>query len=366
MDAGRSDESCSEVGKAVENQPHFSTGGTQSSLNFLLFLILMRAVYINEFGGTENLSVKEIPSPPSPEKREVRVRVRAAGLNRADILQRMGRYPAPKGYPERVPGLEFSGEIESLGVEVDGYSVGDRVMGIIPGGAQVDLLNIDASLLSRIPDHLSFEEAAAIPEAFTTAFDAMILQAHLEKGESVLIHAVASGVGLAAVQIARSVGAHVYGTSRSEEKLMRADEFGLAGSIVVDSSGSFADRLRSLVEGVDVIIDLVGAKYLRDDIDVLREKGRLMLVGLTGGTRAELDLSVVLRKRLSIIGTVLRSRSLSERSVLTESFNREILPLFVSQDLMPVLDTVYPVEEVRESHARIERNENFGKVVLTF
>jgi NADPH2:quinone reductase len=326
----------------------------------------MRAVFINEFGGTENLAVMEIPVPPSPEKREVRVRVRAAGLNRADILQRMGRYPAPKGYPERVPGLEFSGEIESLGVAVDGYSVGDRVMGIIPGGAQVDLLNIDASLLSRIPDRLSFEEAAAIPEAFTTAFDAVILQAHLQKGESLLIHAVASGVGLAAVQIARKIGAHIYGTSRSEEKLARADEFGLAGSIVVDSSGSFAGRLKPVVEGIDVILDLVGAKYLMDDIDILNEKGRLMLVGLTGGTRAELDLSVVLRKRLSIIGTVLRSRSLSEREVLTASFNREILPLFEKNELRPVLDRVYPVEEVREAHTRIENNENFGKVVLTF
>ncbi len=326
----------------------------------------MRAVFINEFGGTENLAVMEIPVPPSPEKREVRVRVRAAGLNRADILQRMGRYPAPKGYPERVPGLEFSGEIESLGVAVDGYSVGDRVMGIIPGGAQVDLLNIDASLLSRIPDRLTFEEAAAIPEAFTTAFDAVILQAHLQKGESLLIHAVASGVGLAAVQIARKIGAHIYGTSRSEEKLARADEFGLAGSIVVDSSGSFAGRLKPVVEGIDVILDLVGAKYLMDDIDILNEKGRLMLVGLTGGTRAELDLSVVLRKRLSIIGTVLRSRSLSEREVLTASFNREILPLFEKNELRPVLDRVYPVEEVREAHTRIENNENFGKVVLTF
>ena len=326
----------------------------------------MRAVFINEFGGTENLAVREIPVPPSPEKREVRVRVRAAGLNRADILQRMGRYPAPKGYPERVPGLEFSGEIESLGVAVDGYSVGDRVMGIIPGGAQVDLLNIDASLLSRIPDRLTFEEAAAIPEAFTTAFDAVILQAHLQKGESLLIHAVASGVGLAAVQIARKIGAHIYGTSRSEEKLARADEFGLAGSIVVDSSGSFAGRLKPVVEGIDVILDLVGAKYLMDDIDILNEKGRLMLVGLTGGTRAELDLSVVLRKRLSIIGTVLRSRSFSEREVLTASFNREILPLFEKNELRPVLDRVYPVEEVREAHTRIENNENFGKVVLTF
>jgi NADPH:quinone reductase-like Zn-dependent oxidoreductase len=239
-------------------------------------------------------------------------------------------------------------------------------MGIIPGGAQVDLLNIDASLLSRIPDRLTFEEAAAIPEAFTTAFDAVILQAHLQKGESLLIHAVASGVGLAAVQIARKIGAHIYGTSRSEEKLARADEFGLAGSIVVDSSGSFAGRLKPVVEGIDVILDLVGAKYLMDDIDILNEKGRLMLVGLTGGTRAELDLSVVLRKRLSIIGTVLRSRSLSEREVLTASFNREILPLFEKNELRPVLDRVYPVEEVREAHTRIENNENFGKVVLTF
>lgn len=326
----------------------------------------MKAILINDFGSVENVSLADVDDISSPGKGEVVVRVRAAGLNRADILQRLGRYPAPSGYPQNIPGLEFSGIVESLGEEVQSISIGDRVMGMIPGGAQAELVSLDASLLIPIPDHLSFEEAAAIPEAFITAFDALILQAGLAKSESVLIHAVGSGVGLAAVQIAHSIGAEVFGTSRSREKLLRAAEFGLRHSFLIDDNNQFSDEIKSSNGGVDVILDLVGGSYLKENIDALKPKGRLMLVGLTGGTRAEMDLSMILSKRLLLKGTVLRSRSLSERIDLTRRFNQEVLPQFVSGRLIPNVDKVYPAEEIQTAHRWLESNENFGKIVITF
>ena len=326
----------------------------------------MKAILINESGPVENVSLADVDDVSSPGKEEVVVRVRAAGLNRADILQRLGRYPAPSGYPQKIPGLEFSGVVESLGEEVRSVSIGSRVMGMIPGGAQAERLVIDASLLIPIPDSLSFEEAAAIPEAFITAFDALILQAGLMAGESVLIHAVGSGVGLAGVQIANSIGAHVYGSSRSREKLSRAVEFGLTESLLIDEKNQFAEKINISTGGVDVILDLVGGSYLNENIDALKPNGRLMLVGLTGGTKAEIDLSSVLSKRLVLKGTVLRSRTLSERIDLIHRFNQAVYPLLVSGKLMANLDKVYPADEIQAAHRRLENNENFGKIVITF
>ena len=326
----------------------------------------MKAVHIKEFGEVDNLEIVEIDDPDRPKQGEVQVRVKAAGLNRADILQRMGRYPAPSGYPERIPGLEFAGIVESLGSDVNGVSVNDRVMGIIPGGAQAEFLNINADLLSPIPSSMTYEQAAAIPEAFVTAYDSLLRQAELNEGEKVLVHAVASGVGLAATQIAKSVGAQVYGTSRSAEKLIRAAEFGLTGTFDTTDGRSFAEWIRETIGGVDVILDLVGAKYLKENIESLNQKGRLMLVGLTSGAKTEIDLSVVLSKRLTLKGTVLRSRSLEERKVITAMFNENIMPMFESGELIPNVDSVFPVSEIREAHRRIEANQNFGKVIITF
>ena len=326
----------------------------------------MKAVHIKDFGDVENLEIVEIDEPNSPAAGEVRVRVMAAGLNRADILQRMGRYPAPSGYPERIPGLEFAGIIDSLGPGVSGVAVNDRVMGIIPGGAQTEKLNINADLLSPIPEAMTFEEAAAIPEAFVTAYDSLMIQAGLKKDEAVLIHAVASGVGLAAVQIARSIGARVYGTSRNGEKLIRASGFGLTAKFETNGEKSFAEWIKETTGGVDVILDLVGAKYLAENIASLNQRGRLMLVGLTSGAKTEIDLSVVLSKRLTLKGTVLRSRSLEERKIIAAMFNENIIPLFESGELKPNVDSVFPVSEIREAHRRIEANQNFGKVIITF
>ena len=282
----------------------------------------MKAIFIREFGGPENLEIREVSDPPAPIGAEALIRVRAAGLNRADLLQRKGLYPPPPGYSPNIPGLEFAGEIARAGDDAGAFKKGDRVFGITAGEAQAEFLKIDHRLLARIPDDLSFTDAAAVPEAFITAHDAVFTQAKLKAGETLLVHAVGSGVGLAALQLAAAKGSIVIGTSRTREKLDRCRVFGLDEGIVVGTPPAFADEVltRTNGRGVDVILDLVGGAYFEENIKALAPKGRLMLVGLTGGAKAEFNLGIALSKRLTLSGTVLRARSLEEKAEATREF----------------------------------------------
>jgi NADPH:quinone reductase len=230
------------------------------------------------------------------------------------------------------------------------------------------LLLIESSLLARIPDNLSFTEAAAIPEAFITAHDAVFTQGELKSGETLLVHAVGSGVGLAAIQLAKANGAKTVGTSRTADKLERSREFGLDEAILTGESPEFAKILKTKNSGhgVDVILDLVGAAYFSDNLASLAVKGRLMLVGLTSGKLSDIDLSVMLSKRLRIIGTVLRGRSLEEKAEATRKFSEQVVPLLASGKVRPNIDTIYPAERVGEAHEYLESNQSFGKVVLEF
>ncbi len=325
----------------------------------------MKAVHIRSFGGPENLEIRDVPEPSKPYGSQVLVRVRAAGLNRADLLQRRGHYPPPKGFSPNIPGLEFAGEVLETGSGVDGFARGDRVFGITAGEAQAEILIIDERLLMKIPDNLTFTEAAAVPEAFVTAHDAVFTQGELQAGETLLVHAVGSGVGLAAVQLAKAAGARTIGTSRTAEKLERARQLGLEEAILAGENAEFASILRSKNGGgVDVILDLVGGGYFGENIESLRPKGRLLLVGLTSGTRAEFDLSSALSKRLRIIGTVLRARSLEEKAVATRRFAENVIPLLESGNVSPNVDKVFRMEEIREAHEYLESNKSFGKVVI--
>lgn len=326
----------------------------------------MKAVYVKEFGGIENLEIREVENPEKPKGTEVIVEVAAAGLNRADILQRKGLYSAPKGYPERILGLEFAGEVIDVGEDVTKIAVGERVFGITAGGAQAEFLTSDESLLVKIPDNLSFAQAAAIPEAFITAHDAIFTNGKLQAAETLLIHAVGSGVGLAALQLAKAINAKVFGTSRTYEKLEKCKEFGLDEAIVVDDEPDFADVIKSNGKGVDVILDLVGGRYFPQNLESLNPKGRLILVGLTGGVKSEFNLGIALAKRLNIIGTVLRSRSLQEKAEATQKFAEEVVPLLELGVIRPNLDGVYRLEDVQKAHQYLESNESFGKVVLEF
>ncbi|NNE19753.1 MAG: NAD(P)H-quinone oxidoreductase, partial [Myxococcales bacterium] len=300
----------------------------------------------------------------APGPSQVVVEVAAAGLNRADCLQRRGFYPAPPGVPADVPGLEFAGRVESVGHQVNDWKAGDRVMGIVAGGSMATRLLTEAAELMLVPAELSLEEAAAVPEAFLTAYDAIVLQGGLDAGQAVLLHAVASGVGTAGIQIADAIGASSVGTSRSAHKLPRCTELGLTHAVLVED-GQFADSvLAAAPNGVDVILDTVGAAYLSQNIKVIAKQGRLIVIGLMGGVKAELALGALLGKRASIHGSVLRSRSSAEKAELTRSFTREMLGKFVGGQLKPIIDEVMEMSDVQSAHARMDGNETFGKLVL--
>ena len=327
----------------------------------------MKAVYIKEFGGTENLEYREVADPPKPADSEILVRVRASGLNRADLLQRRGLYPPPTGYSPNIPGLEFAGEIEEIGNAVTGLKNGDRVFGITAGEAHAERLLVDASLAAKIPDNLNFVEAAAIPEVFITAHDAVFTQAALRSGETLLIHAVGSGVGLAGLQLGKAFDTTVIGTSRTADKLEKCKAFGLDRSIVTEGREFFGPVMEATEgRGADVILDLVGGAYFEENLKCIAARGRLMLVGLTSGSKAEIDLGVALRKRVTIIGTTLRGRPTREKAATVQKFADEVVPLFAKGRLVPNVDKVFPVSDVAAAHEYLESNESFGKVILEF
>lgn len=325
---------------------------------------LMRVVVVAAPGGPEVLELRQA-AKPEPGVGEVRVRVKAAGVNRADLLQRRGLYPPPPGWPADIPGLEYAGTVERVGAGVRSWEIGDRVMGLVGGGGYADYVVVPEREAIRVADALSFEEAAAVPEVFITAHDALFTQLGLGLGERLLIHAVGSGVGTAALQLAKVAGATVFGTSRSAWKLERAGELGL--DVAIDSSKQdIADVVKQATDGagVDAILDLVGGPYLAASLQSLAVKGRLIVVGLTAGRTTEVDLGTVLRKRLRIFGTSLRMRPLEEKIAAARAFDRDVSGLLKSGRVRPVIDKVLPIEEVAEAHRHMEANANFGKLVL--
>lgn len=328
----------------------------------------MKAVFIDSFGSDLDLSVREVADPAIPRGTQILVRVRAAGLNRADLLQARGLYPPPPGYSLNVPGLEFAGEIAAVGEDVQDWKIGDRVFGITAGEAQAEFLLTDGSLVAKIPDNLSFSQAAAIPEAFITAHDALVTQCGMVSGDNVLIHAIGSGVGLAGMQIAKANDCFVIGTSRTSDKIDQCKDLGLDVGLTVGDPPFFSEEILAATagKGSDIILDLVGAAYFQENIQSLARHGRLILVGLTSGTRTEFDLSKVLQKRAQIIGTVLRARSTNEKAAATSSFVRDIIPHVTSGVIRPNLDSVFAADDVVNAYKYLGSNKTFGKVVLEF
>jgi NADPH:quinone reductase len=337
-------------------------------LRFFFYYSFMKAVTIVAHGGVEGLEVRELETPSDPTADRVLVRVHAAGLNRADILQRLGRYPAPTGVSQTIPGLEFAGEIASVGPEVREWQPGQRVFGITAGGAQAEYVVAPANTLAEIPANLNWAEAASIPEAFITAHDALFTQANLRLSESLLVHAAGSGVGTAAIQLARAAGARVLGTSREAAKLEQAKPYGLDKAITVgDDPQNFVATVKEWTGGlgVDVVLDLVGGAYLEANLMALAPRGRLMLVGTISGAKATLDFSQAMGKRLRIIGTVLRTRSNAEKAAATRLFAQQVVPLFASGVIRPVIDRTYRLTDIRAAHTHLESNNTFGKIVVT-
>lgn len=322
----------------------------------------MRAAVITRPGGPEVLRIEELPTP-APAADQARVRVHAASLNRADLLQRRGGYPAPADAPASVPGLEIAGEVDAVGPGVTRWKIGDRVFGIVGGGGQAEFVLTPQDLLLPIPLNLDYVAAGAVPEVFMTAYDALFPQAELRIGERVLAHAAGSGVGTAAVQLAAAAGATVYGTVRSEAKRGRVLELGAARVFAPEQFAAEAQTATGGA-GVDVLLDFVGAPYLQQNLEALALRGRMVVIGTMGGADGRLDFGLLMRKRLRIFGTVLRSRSRAEKAALTERFGAHVLPLLASGRVRPIVDRVYPLEEIAQAHTYMESNASFGKIVL--
>ena len=321
----------------------------------------MKAITITKFGGPEVLQLVERPAP-EPSRGEVRVRVRATALNRADLLQRIGAYAAPADSSPDIPGLEFAGEVDALGADTARFAIGDRVFGLVGGGGYAEALVTHERALAKIPDGVSFEDAAAIPEAFVTAHDAMVTQAGLTAGEVLLVHAIGSGVGTAAAQLGRALGALVIGTARTEDKLARAKSLGMDHGVVV-KDGKFADAVKAIAQP-HVVLELVGGGYLDEDLRCLRTQGRIMMVGLMAGAKATVDLAMILHKRARVIGTVLRARPLEQKIAGMRAFEEQVVPLLARGKIAPVVDCVMPLADAAAAHVRMASNDSFGKIVL--
>jgi putative PIG3 family NAD(P)H quinone oxidoreductase len=311
----------------------------------------VRALHIAKGG---ELIVSEEPTP-QPRAGEALIRIRAAGLNRADISQRRGKYPAPPGFPQDIPGLEFAGVVEDAGSAR--LRAGTRVCGLTGGGAQAEFIASPEDLLLELPAALSDVEAAAVPEAYITAHDALVTQAGLHKKERLLVHAVASGVGIAAIQIAKVLGCTTFGTSRTPEKLKRMENVGLDFGC---EPTRFDEAILGMTAGagVDVILDPVGGAYFERNLDALGQLGRLVLL-------STLAIPTLMRKRLRIMGTMLRNRSGAEKAQALGAFKRDLWPLFAKGTLKPIVDATYPLERAADAYQAMESNRTVGKIVLT-
>lgn len=321
----------------------------------------MKAVLVSSPGGRENLQIGEI-NIPKPVGKEVLVKVHAAGVNRADILQRKGHYPPPAG-ASSILGLEFSGVIESIGPNSTSYfEVGDRVMGLVPGGAYAEYLCVSENMIMDVPDEMSMEAAAAIPEAFLTAYQGLIWLGGMQEDDTILIHAGASGVGSAAIQIAKSVGCMVI-TTCSGSKVDFCKELG-ADLVINYENQDFASFLSEEDIQANIILDFIGGGYLNKNIEALARDGRLVVLGLLGGMKEELNMGKLLAKRGHIIASTLRNRTLEYQSELMADFYESLYEKIVDEELKPIIDSIFPIEEVAKAHKRMEENRNKGKIIL--
>ena len=325
---------------------------------------MMKAIIRTGDGGPEVLQLAEAPSP-TPTATQILVDVHATALNRADTIQRRGGYPPPPGESDII-GLEIAGTVSAMGDTVKGgISEGDRVFGLVGGGGYAEQAVIDYRMAMPIPEAWSFEEAAAVPEVFFTANENIFTLGKLSAGETILIHAGGSGVGSAGVQISQHAGATVFVTAGTPEKINRCKALGATEGINYKTT-DFVTEIQRLTDGqgVDVVLDFIGAPYFERNLSILKTKGRLLQVGLIGGSATEINLNTVMRNRLQIIGSVMRPQSIDEKIAITQRFIERWLPALKSGVLQPIIDTVFPLAEAAQAHAYMEANRNFGKIIL--
>jgi putative PIG3 family NAD(P)H quinone oxidoreductase len=323
----------------------------------------MKAIVVQTDQPGRPLKWQEVPSPDYGAD-EVLVDIHATALNRADLMQRAGNYPPPPGAPD-ILGLEMAGRIAAVGANVTGWQVGDRVCALLPGGGYAGQVNVPTSLLMPIPDRLSFDEAAGIPEVFYTAFVNLFMEADVQAGETVLVHGGASGVGTAAIQMLREVGCRVFITAGTDDKTESCQELGAELAINYKRE-DFAERIMAYTqdEGVDLILDMVGAAYLERNLKLLKLRGRLVFISLLGGAQADINLGALMRRRLHLIGSVLRSRSLAEKTEIKEKFMARFWPQIETDTIRSIIDSIYPVEEANAAQQHMSENKNTGKIIL--
>jgi len=322
----------------------------------------MRAVVLRSHGGPESLTIEQVPDPVGgPE--DVIVRLRSTALNRADLLQVMGMYPNPQPAALEIPGLEFSGTVQSVGERVTMWQPGDEVMGIEAGGGYAELIATHERQLMKVPSAVGVADAAAIPEVFLTAWDALVVQGGLTSGRWALVHAGASGVGTASIQIAKSVGARVAVTSSSGKMDLCHS---LGADLVFERSPSdwLAEAKAAVPEGFDTILDVIGGDEIERNLKAVAMKGRILQVGLMGGSTVPVNVSALMGRRASWIGTMLRARPIEEKIALTRRFASEMLPLFDDGKLKPVIDSRYPFDQIADAHRHMAANANAGKIII--
>jgi NADPH:quinone reductase len=323
----------------------------------------MRAVVFSRPGGIEVVEVREVPEPKMGEH-DLLVEVAYAGLNRADILEREGRYGAPPSSGPLIPGMEYSGTVRAFGSHVKGFEAGDRVFGLTAGGAQAERVAVDAGTGMRIPDALDLETAGAVPEAFVTAWDALSAGG-FTLGHTVVVHAAGSSVALAAMALVKAGGGTTVGTSRTPVKLARAGEYGLDyGALLSDDWPAVAKRVTG-GRGADLVLDFIGPATFERNVAALRPGGRIVQIGTLGGAKGEVSFGAFMGKRVHLIGTLLRSRALHEKTALARRFASEIVPLFARKSVRPVIDRVFPLDEIRDAQRHMESDANFGKILLS-
>lgn len=324
----------------------------------------MQAITIPEFGGPDALVLADVDTP-QPRAGEVLVRVAAAGVNRADLLQRQGHYPPPPGESD-VPGLEVSGTVEALGEGVEGWSIGDEVCALLSGGGYAEQVRVPVGQLLPVPHGVSLVDAAALPEVVCTVWSNVFLTANLQPGETLLVHGGSSGIGTMAIQLAREVGARVAVTAGSAEKLEACRELG-AEVLVNYREEDFVERVLAATEGhgADVVLDNMGAKYLSRNVAALATNGRLVIIGMQGGTRGELDIAALLAKRAAVIATSLRARPAAEKATIVAAVREHVWPLVASGRVRPVVQSRHPLADAASAHRELEASAHIGKVLLT-
>ena len=326
----------------------------------------MKAIVITQPGAPEVLQLAERPKPIITAD-EVLVKVAAAGINRPDVFQRKGNYPPPPGAPQDIPGLEIAGTVAKVGDNVTRWQVGDKVCALVMGGGYAEYCNVPAGQCLPIPENLSFVEAASLPETFFTVWSNVFDRGQLKKGESLMVHGGSSGIGVAAIQMATALGGTVYATAGSDEKCKFCQELGAAKAINYKTE-NFADVIKELTntKGVDVILDMIGGDYTAPNLQSLADDGRMVLINTMKGKDVNVDLSIMMRKRLTITGSMLRSREISFKAAIAQSLEKNIWPLLKSGEIKPVIYKVFPADQAAVAHRLMESSEHIGKIVLDF